>query len=135
MARRWDSTAKHVLLFTGYPILAAQVFRCFQHATGHRIIDAARCDATTGKGILEFKRRPLKAPARAMGKKRRVTHGFSATGYHDIRATGCYLKIGINQRLQTGAAASIELQPALPLSGKPASSATTRPSAGASILE
>ena len=100
-----------VLLGARDPVVPAQVLGGFDHASGHRMVDAAGRHSRPRQPILERHTATLDAPAQTHRIELGLAHALGAAREDDVRRTRLDLHAAEHDRLQARAAAPVELEP------------------------
>src|SRR5690606_38288037 len=101
---------ERVLLFPRDRILPAEVLGRFEHAAGNRMVLAAGSDPGPGESVVQFDPTAAHAPAHLVGVELDPAHALHTTGDDDVGDPGLHPHRGIDDRLQAGSAASVDLQ-------------------------
>ena len=100
---------ERVLLLTADLIYAAQILRRFDHPAGHRVVLAACGHAPTGEAVLEIDAGPAHTPPDLLVEVRRAAHRLGPAGDDDLSTTSGDHAHRVDDRLQAGTAAPVEL--------------------------
>ncbi|RPK62297.1 hypothetical protein EES44_17835 [Streptomyces sp. ADI96-15] len=109
---------QRVLVLAAHLVGAPQVLGGLDHAAGYRVVDAARLGAAAREGVVELEAGAEDAPAALVGVVGGGAHHVDAAGDDDLAETAADLQGGVDDGLEPGAAAPVDLHARHPV-GQP----------------
>ncbi len=103
-----------VLLVASDPVLTTQVLRGLDHPAGHRMRLASRCQTPAFEPVHQFDAARAYAGAQSECVVLDVRHRFRTTGDHQVCSSGRDLRRAVEYRLQSRAAAAVDLHTRYP---------------------
>ncbi len=100
-----------VLLGAADAVVAAHVLGCLEHAARNRVVHAPCGHARAHQAIVEHRPARPRAPAQPCRVELHLAHALRAAGQHKVGGAGLHLHARLDHRLETRAAAAVDLDP------------------------
>jgi hypothetical protein len=105
-------TLIYFLLGAGDAVLVAQILGRLEHAARNRVVPAAGGHPAPGESVVHPNPATSSAPTHIGGVEGDVAHTLCAAGHHHVVDTGRNLHAGVDHRLQSRSAATVDLHSA-----------------------